>query len=848
LAFYKHYLKNNPDDLRARLELVDIQELFGDIKGANKTLQKGYDSLEKTPNKAPLAQKQPNVEVPVLLYHCIGTKPQNDYWIATDEFDAQMQTLQDNNYTSVVMKDIYDYQNYGEKLPQNPVVISFDDGCKNLYTDAFPILKKHGFIAEVYLIADAVGDSKEERIDNKQGTDATKLGETGQTSLTEYLVWPEIQKMSDYGIVFGSHSKSHPYMSELDDANLTYQLLYTKLAIKANTNQDVTSFSYPFGDGAANKEIHSILSKYGYLTAVAAEGGILQSSSTNFLNLPRISIYGVHPASDPKSKGVSVIPDPTRPEDLFVAKLHPDEAERAFESCNRFTTLGQYDKALASINRAVELKPNNIRYLLKRVETAGAADRADIALDSALRLHKLDPDNDATILEIAQSAVWANHLDTAAKYYEIYAKIYPDNKEAMIEHAQVESWRGNYTCALDILESYKEKFGADQVYLRTKADILVWANRPTKAFVILNPMLGKEPNNYNTNFTNTVALYKDGQILESLESLEKTEKLSPDSKDTKFLKKFITTDLRHYIRGGLSFSYDTDHISVLSGELEGRYFTSPLTSVYAIAHTDSVSLSSSSPAVYTRDDGALDAKHNSLRAGISHRFSPDLTGGLSAGIANTESHTTGVYGANLSYRPIDEMRLSLVYDHHYFIVTPRTMGRGTIDDSIQANIYAEPTTSMYVNLSGGYDILSDDYYNNRSWNVSLSPTWAVLRRQYWNLDLGLNGNLEGYAKESEVYNDLGYYAPKLAQSYYVTGFITWKKSDNDTINLALNAGVFKDNNMNKFIFGGGAHLEGIFGRYRDWMFKANAGIDYSARYYDNQYSVYSAGLYITRRF
>ncbi|MEJ2414360.1 MAG: tetratricopeptide repeat protein, partial [Sulfurimonas sp.] len=605
LEFYKHYLKNNPNDLRARLELVDIQELFGDIKGANKTLQKGYDSLEKTPKKATLTQKQPNVEVPVLLYHCIGSKPQNDYWIATDEFNAQMQALQDNNYTSVVMKDIYDYQNYGDELPQNPVVISFDDGCKNLYTDAFPILKKHGFIAEVYLIADAVGDSKEERIDNKQGTDATKLGETGQTSLTEYLVWPEIQEMSDYGIVFGSHSKSHPYMSELDDANLTYQLLYSKLIVKANTNQDVTSFAYPFGDGAAKKEIHSILSKYGYLTAVAAEGGALQSSNNDFLNLPRISIYGIHPANDPKSKGVSVIPDPKRPEDLFMAKLHPDEAERAFERCNRYTALGQYNKALEAINTAVELKPENIRYLLKRVETAGAADRADIALESALRLHKLDPDNDATILEIAQAAVWANHLDTAANYYEIYEGIHPENKEAIIEHAQVESWRGNYTYSLDILESYRKKFGSDRVYLQTKADILVWANRPTKAFPILNSELKKEPNRYNTNFTNTVALYKDGQILESLKSLEKTETISPDSKDSEFLRKFITTPLRHYVSAGVTYSVDTDHISTLSGELEGRYFITPLTSVYALGHSDRVSLRSSSPAIYTQDDGTL---------------------------------------------------------------------------------------------------------------------------------------------------------------------------------------------------------------------------------------------------
>ncbi|MEJ2373423.1 MAG: hypothetical protein P8Y16_06485, partial [Sulfurimonas sp.] len=135
----------------------------------------------------------------------------------------------------------------------------------------------------------------------------------------------------------------------------------------------------------------------------------------------------------------------------------------------------------------------------------------------------------------------------------------------------------------------------------------------------------------------------------------------------------------------------------------------------------------------------------------------------------------------------------------------------------------------------------------RSWNVSLAPTWAVLRRQHWNFDLGVSANGYGYDKESELY-DVGYYAPKWAQSYYLTSFVTWKISNDDSVNLAINIGEFQDNYMDKFVFGGGAHLEGVFGLYRDWMLKANAGVDYSARYYDSQYSIYSAGLYITRRF
>lgn len=847
LNYYREYLKENPNDLHARLDLADIQVFFKDIEGANKTLEEGLKTIDSSRTSTKALQNIAAVDIPILLYHCVDAAPQNDYWIATDEFDAQMQTLRQNDYESVSMKDVYNYETYGTKLPKKPVVISFDDGCKNLYTEAYPILKKHHYIAEIYLIADAVGDIESERINSGKGGDPTKLGEMGETSITEYLIWPEIKEMADNGIEFGSHSKSHPLMSELNQVNLSHELLYSKLAIAANIGKNITSFAYPFGDGAGKKEIHNLLAKYGFTTAVAANGGILQTDSVDLLNIPRVSIYGVKPTLDPKSKGVSVVPDPARPEDLFMAKLNPDEAEKQFELSNRYTALGESDKALDAINKAVELKPNNLRYLLTRLFTAGAAENADIALDSALRAYKLDPTNDENLLRLAGAAVWANHLDDAAEYYEVYKERHPDTKEGKIEYAQVQSWRGSYASTFKILEAYKEKFGEDELYLQTKAETLTWSDRPTEAFTILRPQLQKEPNNYNTNFTNTVALYKDGEIVEALESLEKTEKISPDSKDNIFLSKYIKTDLRHYVRAGIEYSFDTDNVSVLSGELEGRYFLSPLTSIYAIARTDYVSLSNNYPIEYTQDSGALNARQDSLRAGVSHRFSSKLTGDISAGIAKAATHRDPVYGAALSYTPIDNMTIGLSYDHHYFVVTPKTIGRGTLDDSIQLNLYTEPTSSMYIDFSAGYDMLTDNYFKNSSWNLGLSPTWAVLRRQYWNFDLGLSAIGYGYEKESQ-FNDLGYYAPKWSQAYYATSFTTWKISDNDSVNLAINAGVFQDNNMNAFVFGGGMHLEGVFGLYRDWMIKANAGVDYSARYYDRDYSIQSAGLYITRRF
>ena len=847
LAYYTAHLRKDPTDLHARLDLADIQEFFGDITSANKTLEVGFKQVRQTKSPAKATANSASVDVPILLYHCVDTTPQNDYWIATDEFDAQMQLLSQNSYESVSTKDIHDYSNYGTSLPEKPVVISFDDGCQNLYTKAYPILKKYGFIAEIYLIADAIGDIESERLNSGAKEEAAKLGETGGTSVTGYLTWPEVKEMSDNGIVFGSHSKSHPLMSGLDDANLSYQLLYSKLAIIANTGVEVTSFAYPFGDGAGKKEIHHILDKYDFTTAVAANGGIVNTGDVSFLNIPRVSVYGVKPELDPQSKGVSVISDPTRPADGFMAKLQPSEAERQFELSNRHTAVNELDKALIAINKAVELEPENIRYLLTRLFASGALDKRDIALDSARRAYKVDPENDENLLRLANTEVWVNHLDHAAYYHKIYQERNPDKKEGYLEYTQVEAWRGGYATALKILERYREKFGEDEQYRTIKAEVLTWADRPTKAFDILDLQLKKEPNNYKANFTNTVALNKDGQIVESIESLEKVEEIQPDSQDNLFLRKYITTNLRHSVRAGGEYYIDSDNVSMHAGEVEGKYFLSPLTSIFALWHVDYVSLSNNYPLNYTQDDGSESATHNSLRVGVNHRISSKLTAKLSAGTAKAEEHNDPVYGAGLSYDPIDGLMIELSYDHHYFIVTPKTIGRGTINDSVRMHIYAEPTNSMYVDFSAGFDELSDAFNDNSQWNVSLAPTWAVLRRQNWNFDLGLSAIAYGYDKQSQFY-DLGYYAPKWSQSYYITTFTNWKISDDDSISLAVNGGMFKDNNMDRYKFGGGVHLEGVFGLYRDWMLKVGAGTDYSARYYDQSYSAFSGSLYITRRF
>ncbi|MCJ7766474.1 MAG: tetratricopeptide repeat protein, partial [Thiovulaceae bacterium] len=714
---YKMYLAKSPDDLKVRLQLAQLQYMVDDINGSNQTLEEGFrDAFKENYPVITLQQNNDsNMELPLLLYHCVGKTAQNSYWIAQEEFAAQMQYLKENGYESISTDDLIS----GKILPERPVVITFDDGCQNLYTQAYPILKKNGLFGEIYLISDAIAQTDAERKESS----AEKLGETGQKSVTKYLIWPEVKEMAENGMIFGSHSKSHRMMGGLSEEEIAYELMFSKLAIYANSGVKVNSFAYPFGNGNKSSTMHKMLKRYGFSSAVAAEGGLEPLNDIDALNIPRISIYGPQPGMDPQSKGVSVTLDPSRPADQFRAKLKPSAAERYFEMSNRLTADRELDKALAAINDAVLLDPNNIRYLNTRLHAAGAANNVGFAVDSAERVYALQPNNDAVLLELARAMVWQNKLNGAARYYASYYDEHPKEKEVDIEYAQVQMWRGDYAASVAILDRYEADFGSDDQYSMTKADALAWGNRPSQSFELLSPILQSEDDNYNANYINTVALHKHREPIAALESLEKVEKIDPDSRENIFLRKFVTTPLRPSVTGGVEYRFDSDRVSIASAVLGGKYFISPVTDVYANWRMDYLRVTGDKEPVYNQLDGSNDGYHSALTAGVSHRFSPLLMANGYVGAAKAESHSEAVYGAGVSLVPLDQLSLLFSYDHRYFVISPRTVGLGLTDDALQATVHWEPTLSVYADLSAGYDLISDD---NTRWNVSVSPKMAFV--------------------------------------------------------------------------------------------------------------------------
>jgi len=139
------------------------------------------------------------------------------------------------------------------------VVITFDDGYQDFYTEAFPVLQNYGYTATVFLPTGF--------IDNRNNL-------KGKT----HLKWNEILELANNGISFGSHTVTHPQLKFLKKEDIQFEIRQSKKVIENNLEKPVESFSYPFAFPEEDKEftkyLRKILQKYGYKHGVSTRIGM----------------------------------------------------------------------------------------------------------------------------------------------------------------------------------------------------------------------------------------------------------------------------------------------------------------------------------------------------------------------------------------------------------------------------------------------------------------------------------------------------------------------------------------------------------------------------------------------
>ena len=210
--------------------------------------------------------------IPVLLYHSVDSTG-SVISIMSEEFSRQMAYLNATGYKTISLSDFLGYLRSGTVPHEKIVVLTFDDGFKNNYTEAFPILREYGFTATIFLATDYI-----DRVCSWEKHDSIPR--------FPLLSWDEIREMSDYGIDFESHTCSHPYLSRLSREEMRNELLESKMVIETALNKQVTFFCHPYGD--SSRETQEAARECGYVGVFGGLDYSLRNTKENVYNLSRV--------------------------------------------------------------------------------------------------------------------------------------------------------------------------------------------------------------------------------------------------------------------------------------------------------------------------------------------------------------------------------------------------------------------------------------------------------------------------------------------------------------------------------------------------------------------------------
>lgn len=283
-------------------------------------------------------------QVAIIAYHRVGGVA--DYpWslipVSPQDFDRQVRYLR-RTYRIISLEELSNSLGNLKALPPKTAVITFDDGYRDVYLNAFPVLKNYDIPATVFLTTGNIGTcnlfwwDKVGYVIWKTGLDALDLGELGiyhlksaggrlqasriiekklknmpdekrsewiealvrrsgvdiPTKLGKELIlsWDDVKEMSRNGFSFGAHTVNHPILTRLPLEAARREIIESKMKIEAELDQEVDTFCYPNGEpGDFNGDIQEILKSSGFRCAVTLKPLAFISSEARPFALPRIT-------------------------------------------------------------------------------------------------------------------------------------------------------------------------------------------------------------------------------------------------------------------------------------------------------------------------------------------------------------------------------------------------------------------------------------------------------------------------------------------------------------------------------------------------------------------------------
>jgi peptidoglycan/xylan/chitin deacetylase (PgdA/CDA1 family) len=280
---------------------------------------RGSDKIGLLDSYAFMRRNITKSQVGILMYHRVSKV---DNWSlkpeSPDNFQMQIEYLC-NNYEILSLGKLVQAIEQGKPLPIKGVIFTFDDGYKDNYTYAYPILKKHRIPATIFLTTGHIGGEnlfwwdKVNYVIHKTLATQISLDSLGSYSLVSeldktysslmiveklktlpeeskntliktlleisgidiphdlgekmILSWEEIREMSNDGIDFGAHSVNHPILTKIPLTQARWEIKQSRKDIEEKLGKQITAFSYP--NGNFNLELINIAKSLGFSCAVS---------------------------------------------------------------------------------------------------------------------------------------------------------------------------------------------------------------------------------------------------------------------------------------------------------------------------------------------------------------------------------------------------------------------------------------------------------------------------------------------------------------------------------------------------------------------------------------------------
>lgn len=262
MAVFAFYPKNQSQSQKK------LQSKFGNVVNEPTLIP----SPSPSPSPKPLTFAEMNalygpcVHLPTLMYHHIQSSEQaaanrqTNLTVNTETFKSQMQYLKDKGYNVVAMSALTNFFDSGTPVSGKSVLLTFDDGYEDFYTDAYPILSNLGFAATLFT-------------------------PTGLMNNPGYLSWDQIAQMKG-SVLFANHTWSHKSVLT-NNAEMEREISTADIQLSDHGLNSPKVFAYPYGPDTLPAE--NYLNKLGYEAAFTTKPGSTLCKKQRF-NLPRIRI------------------------------------------------------------------------------------------------------------------------------------------------------------------------------------------------------------------------------------------------------------------------------------------------------------------------------------------------------------------------------------------------------------------------------------------------------------------------------------------------------------------------------------------------------------------------------